>query len=369
MKIKNIAHPEQIIDKKLVEILRNYSADAEQIKKLHPEQLAIIYEQKWFKLFVAKKYGGLALSIPEALKIEEALAWIDGSLGWTVTLCSGANWFMGFIQKEIADGIFFDKEVCLAGSGKVSGVAKIINGGFEITGYWPYATGSAHATAFTANCMIEKDGVILKDENNNPVISAFLLLKNEVIVHKRWDYIGMTATSSNSFAVKQLKVTADRLFVIDKEHCIIQEPIYQYPFIPFAEVTLAVNSAGMALRFIDLYKKGQKGSTRKINAKVLAYHDELKELFNKTREDFYEAVDNSWEAHLQKQNAMAEKTQIVGAASRALAAAARRLVDELYPYCTLAAAIPDSEINRVWRNIHTASQHPLLLSYDRPIID
>src|ERR1700749_72002 len=93
METKKIGYPSAFINKELVERLRNYSAAAEQIKSLHPEQLSIIYQQGWFKLFVPEMYGGLALPLPEALQIEEALAWTDGSLGWTVTLCSGANWF------------------------------------------------------------------------------------------------------------------------------------------------------------------------------------------------------------------------------------------------------------------------------------
>ena len=47
--------------------------------------------------------------------------------------------------------------------------------------------------------------------------------------------------------------------------------------------------------------------------------------------------------------------------SRTLAKLARQVVDDLYPYCGLVAASADTEINRVWRNLHTASQHRLLL--------
>jgi hypothetical protein len=41
-------------------------------------------------------------------------------------------------------------------------------------------------------------------------------------------------------------------------------------------------------------------------------------------------------------------------------AASRHAVDTLYPYCGLVAASADSDINRVWRDFHTASQHALL---------
>jgi hypothetical protein len=47
------------------------------------------------------------------------------------------------------------------------------------------------------------------------------------------------------------------------------------------------------------------------------------------------------------------------AASMALVLAARRAVGDIYPYCGLRAAQVDSDINRVWRDFHTAGQHAL----------
>jgi len=362
---KELVHPSAVIDKQLVEKLRQYAAEAEQLKSLHPKQLEIIYEQGWFKLFVPKIYGGLAVSLPDALKTEEGLAWIDGSLGWTVTLCSGANWFVGFIEEKTAKNIFTDKKACLAGSGKPSGTAKVVDGGYEITGYGNYATGSVHATAFTANCLIEKDGVIVKNDDGTPTIRAFLLLKEEVQIHKRWNYVGMIATASNSFEVKQVKVAADRSFIIDKEHSKLDQPIYQYPFLHFAEATLAVNNSGMALRFVELYEMMAANNPRKIDPKIILQLEEIKMLFTTARQFFFSSVQRSWEAYIQNDSSAIEKLLLVSQTSKALARMARNLVDELYPYCGLAAADTGSEMNRVWRNFHTASQHPLLLSYER----
>jgi hypothetical protein len=80
---------------------------------------------------VPKEYDGLEVSLPDGLKIEEALATIDGSLGWTVTLCSGATLFIGYMQKDVAATIFADKKVCFGGSGRASGVARKNSDGYE----------------------------------------------------------------------------------------------------------------------------------------------------------------------------------------------------------------------------------------------
>src|SRR5213592_1773074 len=100
------SHPSTFIDPALSTIIRESSAQAEQLRRLHSKQLSIIYAQRWFNLFVPSAHNGLELSLPDGLKIEEGLAWADGSTGWTVTLCSGANWFIGFLHPEIVKNIF-----------------------------------------------------------------------------------------------------------------------------------------------------------------------------------------------------------------------------------------------------------------------
>jgi hypothetical protein len=83
-------------------------------------------------------------------------------------------------------------------------------------------------------------------------------------------------------------------------------------------------------------------------------HDELEN----SRLEFYKAIDYSWDT---LQNGDSEQAlQDVSSTSRKLAKTARECVDQLYPYCGLQAANPESEINKTWRDIHTASQHSLL---------
>lgn len=367
MDIKIIPHPSCFIDSKLTETIRRFAADAEKSGSLHREQLSIIYEQKQFNLFVPKIYNGLQLSLPEALQIEECLAWADGSTGWTVTLCSGANWFIGFLKPALAKLIFNEEKVCLAGSGRSSGTASIIEGGYEISGYWSYATGAAHATAFTANCVIEKNGIIMQNKDGSPMVQSFLFLRKEVIIHEDWDCMGMIATSSHSFEVKKLRVHEDRSFVIDNNHAEINHPLFQYPFLQFAEATLAINSSGMAIRFMDLCetifteKKSNTINQEEIisirNQHLEAAINDMKEI----RQSFYSVIQHSWNECLRANTISMERLKEISEASKKLAAKSRNIVDTLYPYCGLIAAKKDSEINRVWRNLHTASLHPLLL--------
>ncbi|WP_315821275.1 acyl-CoA dehydrogenase [Paraflavitalea speifideaquila] len=362
-----IAHPGSVIPAELTNTIRELAPVAEKLGKLHDQQLAIIYDQGWFNLFVPKVYGGLELSLPAALRTEEALAWTDGSTGWTVTLCSGANWFAGFLAPSAVQEIYTNKKVCLAGSGRPSGIAQVTPAGYRITGEWHYATGSLHATAFTANCTIEKDGVLLQDAAGNPLIQSFWFYPHEVNIIQNWHCIGMMATASHGFEVKGVTVPVNRTFILEPGKAVLEHPVYHFPFLPFAEATLAVNYSGMAVRFLDLCqslfedKLNNPHNSKHIQAPLRETLQQATAALQQARDAFYAAIETAWQAMLTQQAVAAELLQAISHTSRRLATIARQQVDTLYPFCGITAANPSTEINQVWRNLHTASQHSLLV--------
>lgn len=354
--MNKIDHPAVHIPSELVAALRKLAGQAEQLKQLHPAQLAIVQQQKWFRLFIPQQYNGLQLNLPQALQLEEALAWADGAVGWTVTLCAGAGWFIGFLDPQLAFRVFNDNAVCLAGSGRASGIAKKITGGYQVTGNWDYATGANNATAFTANCLVEENGRLMENNNGGLLVKSFLFLKEEVTVHENWKCVGMIATGSNSFEVKGLTVSEDRSFIINQQAAVLKDAIYQYPFLQLAETTLAVNSSGMALRFMDccaaLFEQ------RSTDTMQLILKNAVQEL-ETARQLFYSTVTKSWEECAANLPVAVPLLESISKVSKQLAITSRKLVDELYPYCGMQAANPETEINRVWRNLHTASQHSI----------
>ncbi|MBZ5857672.1 acyl-CoA dehydrogenase family protein [Flavihumibacter profundi] len=355
----NINHPSEILSPESVREIRKYAGEAEMLQELHPAQLAIIYQQNWFRLLVPGRFNGLGYTLPKVLQWEEALAWADGSVGWTVTLCAGAAWFIGFLDSELVATVFNDPEFCLAGSGNNSGIAKKNGDAYEITGYWNYATGASLATAFTANCFIEENGIQLKNPDGSPRVQSFLFLKNEVTIHKNWHTMGMIATGSQAFEVRELRVRQNRTFQIDNQKAILMDPIYQYPFLQLAETTLAVNSSGMALRFIELSETLFSVESRPHFVRIL---EKGRGQLDDIRRRFYQLAADSWQDCASHRVIPPALLESLSQASHELADTARRVTDELYPFCGLRAADPATEINRVWRNLHTASQHSLLNS-------
>src|SRR5690606_18355344 len=147
-----------------------------------------------------------------------------------VNLGAGANMFSGYLEKEAAQKIFNSEKTCCAGSGAISGRATKVAGGYKISGYWKYASGSAHATHFTANCFIldEKNNQIFED--GKVVFKSFIFPKEKVEIKDTWHVIGLKATSSNDFEVNNLFVPEHCSFSLLKPSEHAASSLFQIPF-------------------------------------------------------------------------------------------------------------------------------------------
>ncbi len=342
------------------------AALAEQTGSLPDIWLQEIYDQKLFKIFVPKVLGGLEMDLIAGLRLEEELAKSDASLGWTITLCAGAGWFVGFLKKSLREVIFSDPKACLAGSGHVGGKADFSEGSYKVSGHWTYASGALHATHFTANCVLLENGKSMLAPDGKPKVAAFLLKKDEVEILDGWNYMGMIATGSHAFKTDKIIVPADRCFEILPEKVKLQHPIYSFPFLQFAEATLVVNIVGITFHLQKLIADSFwiRNESRKFTKKEVSHFKKLIVRETKrvelSKSIFYDAVSVAWSELIKSGEISKEALKKVSVTSRKLTQVCRASNAKLYPFAGLEAAKTQTELNRVWRDFNTVSQHSLL---------
>ncbi|AXA90019.1 acyl-CoA dehydrogenase [Massilia sp. YMA4] len=334
---------------------------------LTPAQQALIHQRDWLRMLAPRACGGAELALPELVRLEETIAQQDGSMGWVVTLCAGAGWFAGFLDPGLARAILATPNVCLAGSGAPTGYADRDGDGWRLVGRWDIASGAPMATHFTLNAVLREHGTVLADDAGKPRIRAFVVPARHVTVEPTWRSIGLRASASHAYRIDGAWVPADHAFTIEPACATAPGPLYRFPFMPLAYVTLAANLLGMARHFLALarallatrrHPSGVAMLEAPSAAARLAAADAA---VDAVRTRFYARLDEAWAAAL-------AHSAVDGAALQAVALAlvetCRTAVDTLYPFCGLQAAHGDSAINRVWRDFHTATQHALLLPED-----
>ncbi|QBA23751.1 hypothetical protein EU348_22235 [Chryseobacterium indologenes] len=209
-----------------------------------------IHEEGLLKIWVPQKYGGLGCRFEEGLKALFSWAETDGSFGWMLTLCAGANYFSRNIRPEIAQLLFTHSETCFGGSGMVGGTAeKQDDSTYLINGSWNFATGAPHLTHFTLNARVMEKGKAITDKDGNEIIRSFVVPKEEVHIIPNWNSMGMKGSGTYSFTINNVFVSEDYSFVYDT--FFTNDILDSIPFRVFADLTLLVNYLGIASHFIE----------------------------------------------------------------------------------------------------------------------
>jgi len=209
-----------------------------------------IHSKRLLQIWVPTSYGGLGCRFGEGLSLLSEWAKTDGSLGWMLTLCAGANFFSRNLNPDLAKVLFADQKTCFGGSGMVGGTAeRQKDEKYLINGLWHFATGAPYLSHFTLNAKIIQKGKSVLDENGEEMVRSFIIPKDQAEIIPDWKSMGMKATGTYSFKVDKVEVSEDYSFLYDV--FFTQDVFDRIPFRIFADLTLLVNYLGMASHFLE----------------------------------------------------------------------------------------------------------------------
>lgn len=315
-------------------------------KSLFPSDiLEWIEKENLWNLWVPKSYGGLEASLSEGLHKLKNLAYIEGSLGWTITLCSGANYFIGNLNKEVADELFLSsKTPIFGGSGGIFGTAEKLDGSYKISGNWRYSTGAPYLSHFTLNAKIIKNGKEERESDGSTKVRSFIISKEDVEILPDWNTMGLIATATHSFEVNTI---VEEKYCFQYNRFYLPQPIFKIPFSLFADVTLWANYLGMAEHFLEeakavLSKELLVNLTNIIstaNQEIFEFSEEIEEIIQKSNDFSEKYIQN---VHIKAADSVRDIS---------------RVIIEVYPMLGIKASSIDHELNYIFRDYFTATQH------------
>src|SRR5688572_15893922 len=138
----------------LAERLPARSAEIEAARRLPPDLLDQLVAAGCFRILLPQSHAGSEATLAEAMALYEDLASADPATGWTAMIGATGWCDLAGLPRASFDALFAPPaEPITAGAFAPTGTISPIDGGYELTGRWGFASGCEHATHFFANAI------------------------------------------------------------------------------------------------------------------------------------------------------------------------------------------------------------------------
>src|SRR5580698_3069544 len=121
-------------------------------RELPADLVDALHQARLWRMLVPRAYGGEEVSPVEYVQAIEEIAKADASTAWCIAQTSVCSTISKAMKPELAEKIFKNDPRGVLAWGPTN-TAKAIagDGGFRVTGVWPFASGSRHATWLAAH--------------------------------------------------------------------------------------------------------------------------------------------------------------------------------------------------------------------------
>jgi alkylation response protein AidB-like acyl-CoA dehydrogenase len=310
-----------------------------------------------FRIWIPRSCGGSELSLSAALRLYEAAAAIDGSVGWSVMIGAGGGLFAAYLEPAAAREIFAPRAAVIAGSGAPDGRAERVEGGYRVSGRWRYASGAHYASTFTANCVVTRAGQPELDAAGVALIRAMAFAPATVRILPAWQVSGMRGTGSHDFEVTDTFVPERHSFSVFTDAPIERGALYRLPFTVLTELPVTAVALGLAARILREFASLARLKPPGADPVGALRYAEMQAALGLVRTGIVELASRTWERAVSGVALSAqEQAAITGACVHAVAHL-RRGAAELLALAGMTAIQSDHPLARAWRDLSALAAH------------
>lgn len=193
--------------RELVPMLQDGAPTSENLRRLAPESFAALRDAGLFKLYVPRRHGGFELSPLETIRIYSEVARGDGAAAWVTAIMSTNGWMAAQFPEAVQDLVFEDGDIRIVGvlgggGGKSEAVA--VDGGFLLSGFWPFCSGCHYAKWVMLGATVPVTG-------GAPEQRLFVVPQARLTIKDDWYTTALAGSGSNSVACKDVFVPSEHV--------------------------------------------------------------------------------------------------------------------------------------------------------------
>ncbi len=159
----------------------------ERERALPRELLCALHDARLFRLLLPKSCGGEEVAPAVFVAAVEEVAKADASVAWCMAQGSGCSMAAAYLEPAVAQEIFGGREAVLAwGPGAANATARAVQGGYRVSGSWPYASGSRHAQWLGGHAqLLDAEGKACLGPDGKPAERTLLFPKAKAAIKDR----------------------------------------------------------------------------------------------------------------------------------------------------------------------------------------
>ena len=334
--------------------------------ELTPEVLDALHRAGLFRCLLPRAFAGEEAHPADYAAMVEVIAAADASTAWCIGQGSGCSMAAAYLKPEVAQEIWGNDPRAVLAWGMRPGIpAKVVDGGFRLTGKWHFASGSRHAQWMGAHCTVEQpDGSLRLGRDGHPVERTLLFPKSSATMIDDWQVIGLRGTGSDSYAVTDLFIPDDYTFGRDA-HDDRRERGTLYQFTStnmyasaFSSVALGIARAALDALIAVARDKTPRGAARSLRDSPVVQHDlafaearlrAARGLLQQTLREIYDAVTRRGEMTFDEN--MSIRLVTTYAISQA-----KEVMQTAWQYAGATAIFDAQPFERRFRDMHAVTQ-------------
>jgi alkylation response protein AidB-like acyl-CoA dehydrogenase len=367
---------EELIDRAraLIPMVRDSADEAERKRMVAPGVIAAARKAELFRVLQPERFGGFEYDFSMIIRIAMEIGQGCASTAWVLDLAMMHQWLIANFPIEAQEDVWgADPDAVAFGSYSPVTEAIPANGGWRISGSWPFASGCDHGQWAILGARFPGD------DGARPVPAFALVPADAYEIDDDWDTAGLAATGSKRIVCDDVFVPAHRRLDIEDAKAgtspgarALDRPLYRIPM--FAGIPTAITGPvlgalkGAIAEFIDKTKvrktiamgggrsMAEFASVQARLAEATAALDAAQLMILRDLDETHATVDRGDEVDID----MRLRNRLTHSYVVKLALEA---INGLYTVSGIGGINTDNRIGRAWRDINAISHH-ISLNWD-----
>jgi alkylation response protein AidB-like acyl-CoA dehydrogenase len=347
-------------------LVAEYRDQAEAERRLPRPLFETMRDQGFFSLWTPRSLGGGEVSLETAVRVTEEMARQDGSVGWNVMIAGNTSILWALVDPAAAREIFARQpEAVIAGTILAGrGTAVPMDGGFRLTGRWPFASGCQQADYMVASGVITDGGEPRLGPDGQPQTNAFVLPIGDCRILDTWYTAGLRGTGSHDFEVNDAFVPEGLRFTSVAAPSHEPGPLYNTMITNIWGFNVSAVALGIARDALDSFAELAQTKTSMRSTVAIAKREqvqtrlgEAEALLRAGRAFLYESLRDTWDMLSTGQPVPIEQAGVNRLAYANATNSAVQATDMVFTLAGSSSIYTKSRIERCFRDVHMVTQH------------